>query len=297
MKAKLSIFLFFVLIFTGISSIIASPRLYGQEVSSVWKISKNDNTVFLGGSIHILREEDFPLPEAFDRAFAASSMLVLEANIDELSSPDALQYLMERMVIPDNKTLQSVLDSETYELLMAKCLEAGIPAENVSRLKPSMVMSVLTVLEFQKWGFVQEGVDSYYFEKAKAAKTPIDFLETVQEQIDMVVTMGDGYENDYVRYSLHDWDASFKEFLPMLSDWKKGEGAYTESELAVVKNEWPIIYNSLLLDRNTAWVEKIEAYLTTAPVEFVVVGMAHLHGPDGLLRLLELSGCIVEQFK
>ena len=296
MKTKSLVFLLFILVFACISS--AAPiRAYGQSGSSVWKISKDGNTIFLGGSVHILRDEDFPLPEEFDRAFNQSSMVILEANVEELSDQSAVQYLMERMMLPPGTTLQSVLDSETWELLKAKCGEYEISLESISRLKPSMIITILTVAEIAKFGFIQQGVDSYYFEKAKEAEKPLDFLETVEEQINLIVTMGEGYENDFVKYSLHDLDASVKELLSIVSGWKKGEATYTESELTVMKETWPMLYKTLLVDRNTAWLPRLEAYLTTVPVEFVIVGLAHLYGPDGLLHLLENSGCTVEQVK
>ena len=297
MKVKPSIFLFlFIVVFTGVAS-VAPTRIYGQSGSSVWKISKNGSTVFLGGSVHILRNEDFPLPEEFDRAFKESSILVLEANIDELSEPGVLQYLMQQMILPEGKTLQSVLDSEIYDLLKIKCMENGIPAESVSRLKPSMVVMIITVAEMAKYGFVQQGVDSFYFEKAKEIKMPVEFLETVEAQIDMIVAMGDGYENDFVKYSLDDIDTSINDLLSMISSWKSGDSEYTDSDLAEMKKEWPVFYKTLILDRNREWLPLLEGYLDTAPVEFIIAGVAHMHGPDGLLLLLKNAGCTVEQVK
>ena len=297
MKVKSSVFLFlFVVVFTGVSS-LAPARVYGQSGSSVWKISKDGNTVFLGGSIHILRNEDFPLPEEFNRAFEESSILVLEANIDELSEPGVLQYLMQRMILPEGKTLQSVLNSEVYDLLKEKCAEYGIPAESVSRLKPSMVVMIISVAEIAKHGFVEQGVDAFYFEKAKETKMPVEFLETVETQINILVAMGDGYENDFVKYSLEDMDTSLNDLLAMISAWKTGASEYTDSDLAEMQEEWPVFYKILVLDRNHAWLPLLEAYLTTEPVEFIIAGVAHMHGPDGLLRLLEDRGCTVEQLK
>jgi uncharacterized protein YbaP (TraB family) len=145
-------------LFAGL--IFCTPsQLYAQ--SSVWEITRNGNTLFLGGSVHILRNEDFPLPEEFDLAFEKSSILVLETDVDKMAEPAFLQYLMTQMLLPPGKTLQTILNAEAYSLLKEKCELFSLPIETVSLLKPSMVTSILTVLEIQKNGFVQQGVDFY----------------------------------------------------------------------------------------------------------------------------------------
>jgi uncharacterized protein YbaP (TraB family) len=63
-----------------------------------------------------------------------------------------------------------------------------------------------------------------------------------------------------------------------------------------MKEEWPEMYKSMVFDRNAAWMPQIEEYLSTGAVPFIVVGAAHLHGPDGLLIQLKNLGYTVEQF-
>jgi uncharacterized protein YbaP (TraB family) len=266
-------------------------------VSSVWKISKDGNSLFLGGSIHVLRSEDFPLPKVFDLAFEQSAMLVLETDVEQMSDDKIAQYLMAQMFLPGDKTLRSILDSDTYKMLQEKCAEYGFSVEDVSKFKPSMVLTMLSIIDIQKFGFVQEGVDQYYLQKAKKMKKSLGFLETMESQIDMLVTMGDRYENDFVRYSLFGMDNTDNNLDSIVSEWKKGVASSTERELMKMREQWPIIYKTLLTDRNAAWLPQINSYLTASSPVFVIVGLAHLHGPDGLLKQLADSGCTVEQFR
>jgi len=268
-----------------------------DSISSVWKISKDGKSLFLGGSIHILRNEDFPLPKAFDLAFEQSSMLILEADVDEIENENIMQYLMAQMTLPDNKTLNTILKPETYIMLQAKCNEYGFTIDNVSRFKPSIIINILSALEMQKLGFAQEGVDLHYLKKAKKLNRPRGFLESVEVQIDMLVTMGDGYEDDFVRYSLYEMDSTENGLSSIISEWRKGKASSTELSVLEMQRQWPILYKTLLSDRNAAWMPKIKDYLATEPQEFIIVGLAHLHGPDGLLKQLADSGCTVEQLR
>ena len=250
----------------------------------------------MGGSVHILRDDDYPLPNQFDRAFSQSSMLVIETDVERLADAGVAQYLTENMFLPGNKTLRSILYSETYEMLAAAFREYGQRLDGYIRFKPSMVVNVLTLLQMQKLGFVQEGVDFYYLKKARNEEKPVGYLESIETQIDLIVTMGDGYENDYVLYSLYDMESTENELLSLLDEWKNGGSSTTEETLLEMRDEWPQIYKTVITDRNSAWMPQIERYLASGNVSFVIVGLAHLHGPDGLLQQLKNAGYKVEYF-
>jgi len=270
------------------------PR--NQTGSSVWKISRGGNTLYLGGSVHILRDDDYPLPAAFDRAFSQSAMLVIETDVERLADADVAQYLMANTFLPGNKNLRSILDSRTYELLDAAFREYGQRLDVYGRLKPSMVVNYLALLQMQKMGFVEEGVDFYYLKKAKDENKPVGYLESIETQIDLIVTMGEGYENDFVRYSLYDMESTETELLSLLDEWKNGGSSKTEETLLEMRDEWPQIYKTVITDRNSAWMPQIERYLASGNVSFVIVGLAHIHGPDGLLQQLKNAGYKVEYF-
>ena len=293
---RLRIIISFLLICTGLFFCAASPAA-AQTGSSVWKISRGGNTIFLAGSIHILRETDFPLPAQYDSAFSQSAILVLETDIDQMANPEVLQYLMTRMILPVNSTLQSILDPDTYKMLEEACSKYGFSIDTVSKLKPSMVMTVLSVLQMENIGYSQQGIDQRYLDKAKTENKPVRFLETVQSQIDALIGMGEGYENDFIRYSLYDMENTETALEALLDEWKNGGTSTSEETLANMKEQWPVIYKTLVTDRNNAWAPQIKEFLDSGQIYFVVVGLLHLYGTDGLLRQLEDLGCTVEQLR
>ena len=292
--------MFFPALVLGIAlffSCASAPPVPEQTGSSVWKITRNGNTIFLGGSIHILRYTDFPLPVEFSRAFAESTTLVLEADITLFEDLAIQQYLLTQMILPDGQTLQTILDSETYELLAAVAAQYGLPLEIFYNLRPSMVMTTLALLQMQRLGFVQEGVDIYFLNKAASANVPVRFLESIESQIDMLLSMGEGYENDFVRYSIQDMENTEVFLADILRDWRTGESASTELSLRTMREEWPYLYRALITDRHDAWMPQIEEYLDSGSAYFVLVGLLHLHGSNGLLQLLEDAGSTIEQFR
>ncbi|HEX2935880.1 MAG TPA: TraB/GumN family protein, partial [Bacteroidales bacterium] len=110
--------------------------------TSVWKVTGKGTNMYLGGTVHLLRASDFPLPAPFDSAYAHSAAIVLETNADELQRPEVAQKMMQKMMLTDGKTLKTVLSDTSYKALEKLCAGMGLPIANLATLKPSMVILV-----------------------------------------------------------------------------------------------------------------------------------------------------------
>ncbi len=286
MKKIWSLFLF---------SCLTISAVFAQ--SSVWKVSHDGNTLYLGGSIHALRKQDFPMPREFDTAFELADMLVLETDVEKISDPQMVSYMMANMFLPEGENLRSVLCRDAYKRLLKKCKNLGVPFSEVSTWKPSIVVNVLSTLIGQEEGLVQQGVDLYYLSMAKQQGMSIEYLEPVKLQIDLLFTLGEGYEDAYVLYSLKDFNEAESSLSSLISEWKHGGSTEVEKSLQEMKTEVPLYYAALITNRNNAWIPLIEKYLEDETVEFVVAGLAHMYGPEGLLEQLKNRGYSIEQLK
>ena len=263
--------------------------------SSVWKVTKNGKSLYLGGSVHILRAKDFPLPKEYDYAFSKSEVQVLEADTEQMNDPELTQYLLSQMFLPEGVSIASLLEPEVYDHLTQVCSEYGIPIYNVAKIKPSMLVTTLTMLQIEKLGFNEKGIDDYFLTKAKKEKKPVLFLESVQTQIDMFVSLGEGYENEFVSYSLLDMEHTEEALEVMLFEWRRGQIGTNEETLIEMRDEWPQMYKVLFTDRHDAWIPQIEKFIASGKVHFVIAGLLHMHGQDGLRQRLEKLGYTVEQ--
>lgn len=282
-KSTLFFFVFF------ISTILC----WGQ--SSVWKISKDDKSLYLGGSIHILRAEDYPLPASFDYAFNNSDRLVFETDIEQIATTETTQMIMGQSLLPDGSTITDILNDSVYEQLNTMCTSFGMPLNQLAKLKPAIIVTILTMAKMQQLGFSSEGVDLYYFKQAKEAQKTIDFLESLEAQINLLTNMGIGYENEFVQYSLDDLNQVEQEIHMLVSEWKNGTSGEMEAMLVQMKESFPSVYKSMMADRNDDWIPKIEAFFKDDCTTFIIVGLAHMYGDDGLLQQLEGKGYHIEQ--
>ncbi|GAB7027893.1 TraB/GumN family protein [Geotalea toluenoxydans] len=264
--------------------------------SSVWKAQRDNSTIYLGGTCHVLRESDYPLPPEFEKAYKASETVVFETDIAKLQDPSMQQQLLVKAMYTDGSTVDKHLSPKVYGQLSSFCETNGIPIKAFSQFKPAMIMLTLTVIELKKLGATEEGVDQFFHSLANRDKKPVEGLETVEEQIEYITTMADGSEDDFVLHSLKDMKTMEEQFGNLAAAWRKGDGRKLD-ELMVndLKSRQPQLYKRLITDRNRNWLPMIDAYLKTPRTEFILVGVGHLVGPEGIIEALKKKGYKVEK--
>jgi hypothetical protein len=265
--------------------------------SSVWKVSKGEQFLYIGGTCHVLRPTDYPLPKEFDSAYAASDTLVFEIDPAAAQDPAFAMQLLANASYTDGRNLKSVLSAETYQALAAQCLKSGLPIEMLDNIKPGMVMMMLMMQELSKAGVSQEGVDMHYYALGLKDNKPVQSLETPEFQINLITTMGDGMEDELVRYGLEDLAHMKELFDQLIGAWRAGDLAEIEALFISDMQDYPELYAAMLADRNRSWIPQIEAFLKSPEVEFVLVGVAHAPSEDGILQLLKEQGYSIESVK
>lgn len=261
--------------------------------SSVYKVSKNGHIIYLGGTVHLLRKEDYPLPAAYEKAYQASDVLTFETDTKALSSPEIGMKVMEKGMYQDDRTLEKVLSEEVYNLLKTQAAKQNIPLGMINKMKPGLAVATLSAIQMKEAGLGQEGVDIYFTHRGEEDKKNIEQLESIDSQLERITEMGAGNEDEFVKYSLQDMVGMKEKMDDLIAEWKNGRSMGDEIE--AMQKDYPDLYTSLLVERNNNWMPQILSYLESGIKAFVLVGSLHLHGEDGLLRLLEKKGYTIEQ--
>lgn len=274
-------------------ALFASQAVSAQ--TSVWKVTHDNNVLYLGGTIHLLKPTDYPLPTQFEEAFMAAEAIVLEADIHLMQDPAVMAQLQTKMMYQDGRSLSTVLSPEVYQKLEQYLQSRGLPIQMFQYMTAGALSITLGVMEMQRLGFLSGGVDEHYYQKAELADKQIDFLETIEQQIDFISTLGEGIEDEMVESTLDEMSQLNSYMTQMISDWRNGNlnglAAVQLEELL----EYKPVYDVMLLNRNQAWLPKIEAMLVTPETETVLVGVLHMVGKDGLLAQLRQRGYTVIQ--
>jgi len=166
----------------------------------------------------------------------------------------------------------------------------------IVNFKPGMVAMTMTVVELQRLGLVGVGVDAYYNEKSINDQKKLGQLESVEDQLEFISRMGEGREDEMLSYTMTDIAAIPGMWKLMKDAWRNGDmSKLRDIGIYPLKSDFPALYQSIIVDRNNAWMPQIEAFLKTGGVEFVLVGALHLAGDDGLLAQLASRGYKIQQ--
>jgi uncharacterized protein YbaP (TraB family) len=271
--------------------LVLSAFTWAAAESSVWKAQKDTSFIYLGGTSHMLRETDYPLPPEFEKAYNASDIVVFETDTGKLHEPLTQQKLLAKAVYADGSTVDKHLSAQTYNELKEYCEANSIPLKALSQLKPSMLMVTLTVMEFMKLGVTQKGVDQFFYDLAIRDNKAVEGLETVDEQINYLVSMADDNEDAFVTYSIRDMKTMKSQFEILANVWRRGDADKLDELMNTeIKLRQPKLYERLITERNRNWMPLIEAYQKKPGTEFILVGAGHLVGPDGIIEALRKKG-------
>ncbi len=263
--------------------------------SFLWKVQSGTGVLYLAGSIHALSADIYPLDPAFDRAFDASGTLVEEIDLGDSGQLSSSLALLGKGVFQDGRTFDQVVSRETAALVTER-LKDTVPAEVLKSMKPWMIDVMLTAVEMQKEGLDPNlGLDRHFFDKATAAGKPVIGLETAESQIDRLDRMPAAIQEQMLRSTLEELDTQRTSLKAIVDAWRRGEASSLEQSLLAGFKGYRAVYDSLIVERNRNWMPQLDACLSRPRPCFVVVGAAHLVGPDGLLTMLRSKGYRLEQ--
>jgi len=281
------------LVISGIlvaSASVADTTLY--EVTNT-----KGNSLYLGGTIHLLRPSDFPLPNEFQSAFDQSQTLVLETDLQKASSPESGQKVLQQMSYSGGKNLSTELRPEVWKELQDYSAANQVPIGQLMQFKPFMASIVMVMQQGQKLGLTQ-GVDFYFNQQARALNKSLGELESFDETLVFMNELNELDPNQAIISTLRDLKKMNEMMISVTAAWKVGDLSLLEKEMLIpMKKEFPKIYQIVVANRNNNWVPQIDAMLATPEKEMILVGSLHLVGEDGLLNQLRKKGYKINPVK
>lgn len=265
--------------------------------SAVYEITKGKNKIYLAGTIHMLRAQDFPQPAEFDAAYSASQKIFFETDLQKAKEPEFGQRFAQAMMLPNNGTLKDVLDADTWAALQAFSAKSQYPLSQTMMFNPAMTSILISMTEAKKFG-AGDGIDAYYDKVARADNKTIGELESADDVIAYMKLFTQEDPNKVINSTLKDAENSQSYFESMIASWKTGDLDALDKEMGQkMKADTPNAYQALVVDRNKKWLPQIEQMFKTPEVEMVLVGALHLSGSEGLLAQLKESGYQVKPYK
>jgi len=277
---------------------IAPAPAGAAERSVVWSVRGEHNTVYLFGSIHVLRPGDVGLPRAAQAAYDDAERLVMEIDMDDpaVADPVAMAAQMQRQArLPAGQSLESVLGSD-HAAVASHLQEAGLDIAMFDGYAPWFVSMLILQLEVAKRGFdPTHGIEQQVADRAAADRKPILGLETPADQFAVLAGLSLAEQRRFLLMTLEETEQADAQLEQLLTAWRTGDTATLAQVLTEEFEEFPELYRPLTEDRNRAWVEQLADLLDDRDDYLVVVGALHLVGRNSVVDLLRQRGFSVTQ--
>jgi len=274
----------------------AAAHVRADEKSLLWKVSKGSSSVYVLGSIHYLRSENYPLKKAILDAFETSKRLVLEIDLNATSGQAAQRLMLEKALFRDGTSLPQNISAETYQLAAERATQLGIDMGIFNPMKPWFAAINLIAIKLKALGLdPRRGVDQYLAGEAKRRGKPISGLETLDFQIGLLDQLSKQNQEAMLRETVSELDLLDRNIDEIVRSWADGDEAVLAKLLLAGMVEFPEIHQKVIVERNRRWVPEIEKLLEQGSGALIVVGAAHLVGRDGVIEMLKTKGYSVEK--
>ena len=277
----------------GVASLLTATA---RAEPAMWVVKDHDSTIYLIGTVHVLKPDMVWNAEKVTKAVAESTELWLEvADTDDEATTRAL---IQQYGLDQAKPLSKKLSAKQNAKL-AKIAEAyGLPLAGLQPMKPWTAALMLTLLQVQKAGYdPKSGVDYILRAQAEKEGDKIIGLETLEQQVRFLADLPQAEQVAFLEQTL-DHAAEGVALLDQLARaWSEGDDA-TIGKIFVdeLKSEAPKLYDKLLVQRNIKWAAKVEEILRDAGVHQIAVGAGHLAGPDSVQAQLAKRGIKAERY-
>jgi uncharacterized protein YbaP (TraB family) len=268
----------------------------------LWRVSGGKGTVFLLGSIHVGKPDLYPLPREIEQAFTSAQYLVEEADPSKVDPTEARQFWLSHGRYPDGDRLEKHLSDRTSMALGLYLEMTGRSPTALSRARPWMAYMIIHKERLQGYGYLgKQGIDRHFFDEAAASRKPVIGLETPEYQMNLVYWM-------FSRLPEDDQDKLLASALLRARNDARGLGATFEAWRAGctaaiealdhdgARDPQSQVYKEeMVYKRNLRMAQALESYLDTPYTYFTVVGLAHVIGDRGIVKLLQGKGYRVDQ--
>jgi uncharacterized protein YbaP (TraB family) len=261
----------------------------GPSEGIFYRVQKDNQTVYLLGSIHIGDTTIYPLNQKIDVAFEEADRLAVEINIEDIDETEASQTMMQQGLYQDGTTLSTVVEEEVFNDTVGYLSDLGLNEEMINQFQPWFITMMLSEVALGKSNLTSEnGVDKHFITRANEKKLPIISLESVESQIASISSAPVEEQIESLEITLDSMDIYEEELTQLIRVWRSGS-----IDVIAQLRDLSEGSDQLAMDeRDLLMTDKIEGFLNAKDGEtyFVVVGALHLAGENSIVDLLETRG-------
>jgi len=262
----------------------------------LWELSKGGKTLSLFGSLHVGKNDFYPVPEFVLKRFEDAKVLAVETDM----TLPASQQVCGKLAATTER-VDSVLSQEDFAALTGYLRASNLPPNAIEGRKLWFVNLIVVGAELQQLGIdFSRGLDVVFVREAKQAKKRVVEVVGAGKQCESLAAASNAEAAATMTRFLETVRSNKmeKRLFEMIDAYRSGDAATLSRVIAEEFGPTPegqAARRRVFEDRHDAMAEVIETYLRHADSHFVVISIGHLIGKSNLLDALAKRGISVKR--
>ena len=273
----------------------------------LWRIELKDcKPSYIFGTIHLPTPSVARIVPAVADAIQATDEVVTEIRFE----PASLAGMGQRMMLPEGKTLADILPADLLTEVNAEYerILPGLGPKMAGRMKVIYAAATLGLLEEQMKHPGGVALDLLLSGRAGNLGKGTSGLETFEEQAAALESFTEAEQITSLRDALSVMkkyrDKGTSITAELIASYLSGDPEKVDETINATlrlgdKAVGEKFIRILLTERNHRMAERALARMRENPGKgfFFAIGAGHLHGAEGLLKLLEKAGCTLHRIE
>jgi len=274
-----------------VSGLAASPAPADSGSPPLWQVKGRNNSVYLLGSVHVLRDDAQPLASSITRAYQDADIVYMEVDLDDLDPMEMQQFTLSNGVLPPDQSLATLLGAARYSKAKSEAEKLGLDLDQLAQLEPWVVALSAVQAQVLRLGLDPEaGIERRLARDAARDQKEIRGLETVVDQLGIFDRLPLDRQQDFLLMSLEEAIELPATIDDMIGAWSRGDVERLATMMSDEFKDFPELYEPLVIARNRNWTRQIVELLDDDTDYLVVVGALHLAGADSVIEMLRERG-------
>lgn len=262
----------------------------------LWQVDKPGlpGSLWLFGSLHYGAPDFYPLPDQVVAAYESADALLVELDVSALDERDMQALLRQEGFLEPPLSLQKLVDDPLWQQLAHRTAEQTADLAAFSRMRPWLVALQLAAGQMQQSAYQSAlGIDRHFIEHARHTGKTIVELETFEQQIHVFSRLSDSDQAAFLASTLHDYEQAPIMLEGLATAWRAGDAKQLEAHIFpafAASAIGEVLFQRVFVERNYLMVQALREQLQIPGQLFVVTGVGHMLGDEGLVCLLLRDG-------
>jgi uncharacterized protein YbaP (TraB family) len=286
-------------LFLAAAALALVAHAQATDAPALWKVEGAKAPMFLFGSMHLLPPGVGWRTEAVWQALATTEVVVFETDIDALADGRRIGSLVRQHgLLREGRVLNDAIPDDTRRAFEAIATEFGLPPSGFASMRPWLAAVTLSMRFMARQGSETGlGVDQQLNEWARSQGRIRASLEPLESQVRMFADLPPDEEAEFLAVTLRQIRETPQILGDLLDAYRRGDLESLERTVNRGMDEFPGLRKRMLADRHERWLPQIERMMAEPRTHFIVVGAAHLAGPDSVVTMLRARGVRVERME